>query len=662
MRVLECLVNAQCKTTGLQTAFAASASVDALVQKFVAAVKGEAVAWDEDNPPELFLKTAASAVSDELAQMDEATASELSSIAQKAAGEDAAHVVATEAFRRGLWAVFSKEAQGLALEGMLGAADAEQAAQPAIDAIRTKRKVRITTLNSQPIEDPARALLVTSNVLLTLPKQERIASLPISEASKEKLHAICKSEKQRYWYDHPIPLGVAREADELVYGLRGLEDALGFEKRRGTVDNDAALTVVLSVSVTHPSLGAIAREYLQAHIAQEHFEGLKVYVFTEDDAAEIAGSLEAVAGERGGIAQVFGVDGRYGRHYSFLKAIAALWHVCLDDAVRATFKIDLDQVFPQEALVQETSKSAFEHMSSALWGAEGVDAEGQAVHLGMVAGALVNEADIHKGLFTPDVNFPSTSALAVEDVFFPRVPFMALSTRAEMMVRYGTGAEAVLDGRRECLQRVHVTGGTNGILVDALRRYRPFTPSFIGRAEDQAYILSVHVAGDAPRLRYAHAAGFLMRHDKAAFASEAIQAAKHGTFIGDLLRTVLFSNYAKALHGDLAYAKQHFAPFTSCFMSDVPACFVMGRLVLSLARLVSQGKKEDAHAQLELASRELTRELERGGAGRLAAQYQRERTAWNAFYDALDGMEKDEATYAQQRSSIKKRIAACRVL
>ncbi len=68
---------------------------------------------------------------------------------------------------------------------------------------------------------------------------------------------------------------------------------------------------------------------------------------------------------------MFGVDGEYGRHYSFLKAIAAFWQVLIDPSKRGTFKIDLDQVFPEEELKKETGKCAFEHFRNPLWGGRG---------------------------------------------------------------------------------------------------------------------------------------------------------------------------------------------------------------------------------------------------------------------------------------------------
>jgi hypothetical protein len=58
-----------------------------------------------------------------------------------------------------------------------------------------------------------------------------------------------------------------------------------------------------------------------------------------------------------------------------------------DPELKATFKIDLDQVFPQTELIEQTGASAFEHFQTPLWGATGLDAEGQPIELGMIARA-----------------------------------------------------------------------------------------------------------------------------------------------------------------------------------------------------------------------------------------------------------------------------------
>lgn len=376
-----------------------------------------------------------------------------------------------------------------------------------VSELRRRRTVVIRRPNPQPLRNPARELLFTSNVLLTLPLSTADLSAYAPEFRAQLAGA--SEEPQRFWYDHPIPVGVSADANEILYGLRHLDAAVQAERERRPGEIGRA-TCVLSVSVTHTGLHELGKPYLeQVLAAAPPLANLNVFALTEDDCQAIVRRVLLHVVERcrpcadaEDLLSVFGVDGRYGRHYSFLKAIAAIWHVLIDPEVRATFKIDLDQVFPQPELVEQTGASAFEHLETPLWGASGEDAGGKPVELGMIAGALVNQRDIEQGVFTPDVTFPSGALAPDEYVFFSRLP-QALSTEAEMMTRYEAGR--VPDGRTTCLQRVHVTGGTNGILVDSLRRHRPFTPGFIARAEDQAYLLST--LGASNRLLHLAGAG-----------------------------------------------------------------------------------------------------------------------------------------------------------
>jgi hypothetical protein len=318
--------------------------------------------------------------------------------------------------------------------------------------------------------------------------------------------------------------------------------------------------------------------------------------------------------------------------------VAALWGVLIDADIRATFKIDLDQVFPQQELVEQSGSSAFEHFTTPLWGARGVDSDGQAVEMGMLAGALVNERDITTSLFTPDVRFPSRQPTADECVFFSMMP-QALSTEAEMMTRYDTD---VLDGQGACIQRIHVTGGTNGILIDSLRRHRPFTPSFIGRAEDQAYILSV-IANPGERLAYVHEPGLIMRHDKEAFAQEAIAAAHVGKLIGDYERILCFSAYAHCLAGNVATVKHTVDPFTGCFISRIPTTVAYLRFALKAASFFSDDNAEDGVAFIQLGARRIRKALDfvDGEDSQLKQAFQDERSGWQLYYDILFAL--DEA-------------------
>ena len=663
----------------------------ALTAAFLVALRGRAHASFEramrllDDPPleapavlAAFYRRGLALVREEIegvAATDADMAARLASVAERLVprvgvdGVGASAALDEAAASEALWSVLFPE--GVGIRGH----EVEREA-----ALRAARTVTISSLNPAPIVDPTRELLLTSNVLLTVPSPSQpVETLPYPADLLRDL-ARAAAAPQAHWYDHPIQIGVDAAGNELLYGLRGLDEAIDFE--RGRTPTTGRVTCILSVSVTHPGLQAVARPYLEAELAaSDPLRHLDVLVFTEDDterlvdevlvpaaerflAAESApksvsasgAELVSASGQSGArLREVFGVDGAYGRHYSFLKAIAALWQVLIDPGVRGTFKIDLDQVFPQETLVAETGRTALEHLGTPLWGAHGLDASGPEVELGMIAGALVNERHIGRGLFTPDVDYPSRPLAPDQYVFFSGLP-QALSTRAEMMERYDTPER---DGTGVCLERIHVTGGTNGILVDALRRHRPFTPSFIGRAEDQAYLLSVlggpgeGMAGaSVPRLAYAHAAGLIMRHDKEAFAGEAIAAAEAGKLVGDDVRILHFSAYARAIAGmsgttaareaaapDLTDVKSILDPFTGCFVSRLPVTVVMLRFALRVARAFQDRRTSLGMEMAEIGARRIDEALTFTVGDGFRAALARERAAWHLYYDALDALE-----------------------
>jgi hypothetical protein len=538
----------------------------------------------------------------------------------------------TEQTTEKIWSVFFPEGTGI-----------YEARQERIKQLRAKRTVRITALNTSPITDPGRQLLLTSNVLLTVPDESSpLEGFVLSSDLKHKIFQAAR-ESQSYWYDHPIRIGVKPDQNEVFYGLRGLSEAVAFERIRGNMPADK-ITCVLSVTVTHRGLQKLAKEYLEEEISRfPDLNNINLYAFTEADTELIVKDIlvPAAANYLGvnnaeGLLGVFGVDGEYGRHYSFLKAVSAYWNVLIDPEIKATFKIDLDQVFPQKELVDQSDASAFEHFKTALWGAHGIDSEGRPVEMGMIAGALVNESDIDKSLFTPDVVFPERTLSPEERVFFSLLP-QAVSTEAEMMTRYMSDE---LDGKKTCIQRIHVTGGTSGILVGSLRRHRPFTPSFIGRAEDQAYILSV-LPNPGEKLAYAHESGLIMRHDKASFAHDAIKASASGKLVGDYVRILFFSEYARVLIDDISTLKREVDPFTGCFISMIPTTVVLLRFCLRAASFFIADEDEQGVEFVTMGTSRIQNSLNfvSGKNSLLRQSYIKERFGWNLYYDVLEAVE-----------------------
>jgi hypothetical protein len=502
-----------------------------------------------------------------------------------------------------LWALFCPEA-----------IECEKNPQQVRDKIQTVRTITQISKTQAVISDVAEQLLLTSNVLLSVPFAEDDISHIKLDNTFHKVIKDAQQENQEYWYDHPIPVGIDAEENEILYGLEHLDQALSVEIARGNMAESQKLTVALSCSVTHPSLEKIAKEYVEYeirnHLSLKH---IQVAVFGEKECKEILSVAFPYASAD--LKSVFGVNGAYGRHYTFLKAIAPLWQKAVNPQLKATFKIDLDQVFDQEMLINEAGGSAFEIISKSNWGADAIDSDGNSVHLGMLAGGLVNQADAYKGLFTPDVKAPNGNDYATFESLFCARWSQALSTEEEIL------------SKRDDLQRVHVTGGTNGILIDALYKYRPYTPTFIHRAEDQAFILSVLGKPiNDQNLVYSHQPGLIMRHDKDAFAGRAIQAAEAGKTLGDIERVLLFSTYAKHYLVDLKTLKEKLYPFTGTFISETP-------VTLALLRFLLEGSEKKSD-YLDSGALRLVKCLDYC-KNSLSVEVSANLNGWNEYYDDL---------------------------
>ena len=239
----------------------------------------------EDAEVARFLRRAVDLVRDEVRSgvaTDEALAARLLSTA--------AHLVdprlgASET-AEALWSLFFPE--GVGILGHEAAREAD---------LRARRTVRIREPNPHPISDPAREILLTSNVLLTVPPASRpIDALPYPPELARDL-AAAAAEPQHHWFDHPIQVGVEPAANELLYGLRGLDEALAFEHaRRGDGDGIGTVPCVLSVTVTHDGLRRAARPYVESELARSGgLRHLAVHAFTEADTDRIVEDVLAPA-------------------------------------------------------------------------------------------------------------------------------------------------------------------------------------------------------------------------------------------------------------------------------------------------------------------------------------------------------------------------------
>ncbi len=478
------------------------------------------------------------------------------------------------------------------------------------DDLKERRRLFAISPSVHGLTDPATELLLTTNALVSPPLD--LESPHIPDDLRYGARRI-SGMPQSFWYDHPVPLDASPEENEILYGIRQLDEALKIECDMGHLNYGAKIDLAISVSVTHEGMEELGADYVRnlicKHLKLTH---LRVFLFDEIRCQKM---IETLCPGDEAARSVFGVNGAYGRHYSFLKTLLLIWQQTVNPNVSFTFKIDLDQVFDQTALLSYTGKTALQHLMNPAWGGSARDFAGREVDLGMLAGGLVNGRDAKAGLFLPDVQRPTTlqtkKAFSSNRLFCPQWP-QAISTEAEIMQTEGG------------FQRIHVTGGTTGITAQALQRWRPFTPSFINRAEDQAYTLSA--IEHNVYLSHLHANGLIMRHDKMVFAGKAIAHAAPGKAIGNIERLMLFSRYAALQPLGFEEIQSHFWPFTSCFMH--PQAKTLAALIFLIDGCSAGGRfVEEGAPRLMKCLEFCETDME--------ARLECERRGWDNIYEAL---------------------------
>jgi hypothetical protein len=162
----------------------------------------------------------------------------------------------------------------------------------------------------------------------------------------------------------------------------------------------------------------------------------------------------------------------------------------------------------------------------------------------------------------------------------------------------------------------------------------------MGRAEDQAYILST-MDQSGSRLAYAHKDGLIMRHDKEAFAGEAIERAYVSKLIGDYTRLLYFSAYVPALVTDPARVKRLIDPFTGCFVSGIPKILVFLRFGLKAFDLFSHEDDPRGAAFVKNGAGRIAAALDftRGENSPLRKQVENEKIGWDLYYETLSAVE-----------------------
>jgi hypothetical protein len=129
--------------------------------------------------------------------------------------------------------------------------------------------------------------------------------------------------------------------------------------------------------------------------------------------------------------------------------------------------------------------------------------------------------------------------------------------------------------------------------------------------------------------------------------------------VGDCVRIMTFTAYARILPWAVADIKEVVDPFTGSFISRLPVTISCLRMAIHAADMFSKGSDSDDRDGEELI---------RVGAARLGeaittlaeekatrARYLHEKAGWNTYYDILDALEKGLAEHNEQAEALQVR-------
>lgn len=418
-------------------------------------------------------------------------------------------------------------------------------------------------------------------------------------------------------YDHPVPLFAPAEEHELIGCLKELDEDIAYEKECGVLPKDHVVTVVVSVSVTHPYLDDVAGRWLRELLGGAGYRHLRILFLTEGALRWCQSELFMKE------YPVFSVLGSYARHFNALKYFQLLLERGF--GLRAGFKLDTDEGIRSRELKEITGRSWFQTLCHPLWGGRATDWKGRTFELGVNEGEYVDSRDIDRlgyagALREPDVKIPAT--LLGEELFFQKS--LAHGRATTLYNRAGDNAP---------LSHPVVKGGGYGITNAALRLATPFAHSRTGRAEDQQFYFSAIANGVkgifAPNLRIAH------YKSSVAKAEEKTEA---GRLIGDLLRLLLF-HYLIPAFG----VKEDVDPMPGVFATRLARPLALFHLVYRSWCMHNRGKERVASELLQRGIPQLMEMVRLIDSGTVGRELKLEQAEWRELVQEIDGVRPERA-------------------
>jgi hypothetical protein len=458
-------------------------------------------------------------------------------------------------------------------------------------------------------------ITIQLNSLYTLPEEidERVPAnitRPWYKISKENLTHIAD-------YDHPVPIFAKDKHHELITCLTEMDQDIAFEKEKGVFNKDHKVIITLSISVTHAELDQIASRWVEWLIEEGHFFNLSIIILSEFNIKIIRDRLLQSKSE------IFSVFGKYAVHFNALKYSQLLLEKAYK--IRAGFKLDTDEGIRSSDLYRTTGKTWFQTLCHNYWGGTGKDSNLNDVYLGVNEGEYINSVDIDthtypKAYRMPEVKIPA-SFINQQIIFFKGY------AQGYVTKLYNTFLNV-----EEGVSHPVVKGGGYGIDNHALKRFKPFALSHVGRAEDQQFYFSGLSKGIRgifhPDLRIAH-------YKQSVQTSETKQ--KGTKFLGDMYRLLIFSHLITIIN-----VKNEIDPFPGLFAGELSYFQYFFNLMYQTLCFSSKNNEEISSYLLETGLPELEKLIAEIESGKIKNKLEEEQQMWNNFVTTVDNLTTDE--------------------
>lgn len=429
-------------------------------------------------------------------------------------------------------------------------------------------------------------------------------------------------------YDHPVEIFCEKKEHELLNFLEEFDNDISFEKTKNVFNKNYKVPVIISISTTHKNLELIVSKWVRFEIKNLNLKNLNIFILDN----EVIEQLKKELFKNQNKFELFTVEGNYSNHFNALKYMQLIFEKGFN--IKAGFKLDTDEGINSENLYSVTSRTWFQTLCNKSIGNIAKAGNGKKFKLSFIIGEYVNNIDIMKtgyknALFESDVKPPSTYNNNM--IFFNKGFAHAKATSIYNKFSKYKFEKNNSEFDSNSISHPVVKGGGYGIENSGLKKYTPFCPSFITRAEDQAFYYS----GFSKGIRGIFIETLRITHYKEKY-SHSEEKTTFDRLIEDIHRLILFSEIGKFLNN-----KNYLDPLPGVFISNMAFCQSFITIVYNTFLLILKNQYENGEYLLYNGVERLLYLHKFLQTNNIKNIYKKEEMHWQDFVKTVEKLDPD---------------------